>query len=154
MFWIGQDGQVWSQWWDQAPGDSWDQHPPFAIAAGFPVLARADSPVSCVARTAQHLDVFWIGQDGQVWSQWWDQAPGDSWDQHPPFAIAAGFPVLARADSPVSCVARTAQHLDVFWIGQDGQVWSQWWDQAPGDSWDQHPPFPIAAGFPVLARSW
>ena len=153
VFWIGQDGQIWSQWWDQAAGQSWGNHNPFPIASSFPVPAGADSPIAAVARLPGHLDVFWVGQDSQIWSQWWDQAAGQSWGNHNPFPIASSFPVPARADSPIAAVARLPGHLDVFWVGQDSQIWSQWWDQAAGQSWGNHNPFPIASSFPVPARA-
>src|ERR1700722_19577023 len=50
----------------------------------FP-LGITSSPA--VARTPEHLDVFWIGRDGSVWSNWWDQNINDgSWQA--PFEIA------------------------------------------------------------------
>jgi hypothetical protein len=33
------------------------------------------------------VDVFWVGEDGQVWSQWWDETPNNSWANHAVFAI-------------------------------------------------------------------
>ena len=32
-------------------------------------------------------------------------------------------------------VARTPDHLDVFWVGPDGAIATQWWDGAPGANW-------------------
>jgi hypothetical protein len=101
--------------------------------------------------TGNHLDVFWVGDDGQLWSQWWDGAPGNSWGNHAPFPISTNFPVKAGLQSGVTAVARTPNHLDVFWVGDDGQLWTQWWDQAPGNSWADHAPFPISTNFPVKA---
>jgi hypothetical protein len=50
-------------------------------------------------------------------------------------------------------VARTPNHLDVFWIGRDGSVWSTWWDAAANNGrWNQ--PFPIApAGNATFPRN-
>ena len=53
-----------------------------------------------------HLDVFWVGQVGQIWSQWWDGAPGMNWTDHAPFAIATQFPVPAQANSAIAAVSR------------------------------------------------
>ena len=94
-----------------------------------------------LARTANHLDVFWIGPDGAIGTQWWDAAPGANWGDHQPFPITP--PGAAQAGSPVAAVARTPNHLDVFWIGPDGAIGTQWWDAAPGANWGDHQPFPI-----------
>ena len=88
-----------------------------------------------------HLDVFWVGPDGAVATQWWDAAPGANWGDHRPFPITP--PGAARAGSPLAAVARMPNHLDVFWVGPDGAVASQWWDVAPGANWGDHRPFPI-----------
>ncbi|MFO1128068.1 MAG: hypothetical protein U1E66_06515 [Rhodospirillales bacterium] len=45
------------------------------------------SPSSVVARTPNNLDVFWVGPDGAIATQWWDAAPGADWGDHGPFAI-------------------------------------------------------------------
>ncbi len=150
VFWIGPDGAVASQWWDAAPGSGWGEHQPFPITP--PGAARPGSPVVAVARTPNHLDVFWIGPDGAVASQWWDAAPGCGWGEHQPFPITPPGAAQAAAASLGLCVvARTAEHLDVFWVGPDGAVASQWWDAAPGSGWGDHQPFPITP--PGAARA-
>ena len=114
VFWIGRDGSVWSAWWDQNANDgAWNQ--PFEIAG--PMLAEAGA-IAAVTRTSQHVDLFWIGRDGSVWSAWWDENANDgAWN--PPFEVAG--PMLAEAGA-ITAIARTPEHLDVFWIGRDGSV--------------------------------
>jgi hypothetical protein len=162
IFWVDQDGYVWSQWWDEAPGAGWGDHSPFQIGpfslTGPPAFAARSnlSSLAAVARLPGHLDVFWVGADGQIWTQWWDEAPGQSWSNHDPFPISNAFPAssTAKTNSPIAAVARLPGHLDVFWVGTDGQVWTQWWDQSPGMGWSDHGPFPIAVAFRVPAQSW
>jgi hypothetical protein len=140
VFWVGPDGAVWSTWWSsEAPGLSWGDHAPFQIAPRG--SARADSPIAAVARTPDHLDVFWIGSDGAVGSTWWHAAPGMSWGDHRPFLIAP--PGAAGAGSGLSAVSRTPDHLDVFWMGDDAAIHTQWWYAAPGSSWGDHGHFAI-----------
>ena len=109
-------------------------------------LARAGGcGGGAVARTPNHLDVFWIGRDGSVWSNWWDAAANNGqWNQ--PFMLApAGNaePAVPRRRSGGNAVARQANQLDVYWVGPDGSVRSTWWDQGANNGrWNQ--PFPIA----------
>jgi hypothetical protein len=139
VYWVGPDGTIGTQWWDSAPGSSWENHLPFPITP--PGAAQAGSAVVALARTPNHLDVYWVGPDGTIGTQWWDSAPGSSWETHLPFPITP--PGAAQAGSRLAAVARTPNHLDVYWVGPDGTIGTQWWDSAPGSSWETHPPFPI-----------
>lgn len=40
--------------------------------------------VVAVARMPDHLDVFWAGKEGAIWTNWWDIDTG--WSK--PFTIA------------------------------------------------------------------
>jgi hypothetical protein len=139
VFWIGPDGAIGSTWWDAAPGCSWGDHTPFPIT---PPGAAQLGGLAGVSRQPEHLDVFWVGPDGGIGSTWWHGGAGTGWGDHQPFGIAPGG--AARAGSPVVAVARTPDHLDVFWIGPDGGIGSTWWDAAPGCNWGDHTPFGIA----------
>jgi hypothetical protein len=86
--------------------------------------------------------VFWVGQDGAIGTQWWNDAAGAAWGDHQPFAITG--PGAARSGSPLTAVARIPEHLDVFWVGEDGAIGTQWWNAAAGASWHDHPAFAIA----------
>ena len=139
VFWVGPDGAIGSMWWNAAPGQNWSDHQPFPVTE--PGVARAGSPVTALSRNAHHMDVFWIGPDGAITSTWWDGAPGQNWSDHQPFAISG--PGASGPGSHLSAVARTPDHMDLFWIGPDGAVASTWWDSAPGSNWGDHTPFPI-----------
>ncbi len=104
---------------------------------------KAGSPIAAVARNPDHLDVFYIGPNGQVAMQWWGAAAGENWGDHPAFPITA--PGAAAPGSPIAAVARNPDHLDVFYIGPNGQVAMQWWGAAAGENWGDHPAFPITA---------
>lgn len=141
VFWVAPDGAVRTQWWHAAPGHSWADHRAFPIVpAGS---AEPGSALAVVARTPDNLDVYWVGPDGSIRSQWWHAAPGHSWADHGAFAVApAGS---ARAGSPLAVVARTPDNVDVYWVGPDGSVRSQWWHAAPGHSWADHGSFAITS---------
>ncbi len=154
LFWNSTSGDISSNWRnDGADNGAW--HAQFAIAGANTV--RADSPVAALARFPQQEDVFWIGADGDVSSNWRNDNI-DSGNWHAQFALAN--PGSARAGSPLAALARIPQQLEAFWIGTDGDVSSNWRnDNTDGGAW--HTQFAIAnpgsvrAGSPlaVLART-
>jgi hypothetical protein len=104
----------------------------------IPVQIGASGGPEPVARTPEHMDVFWVGQVGSVGTNWWDaNANNGQWNT--PFEIAPA----ASAQGVVNVVARTPEHMDVFWVGQDGSVGTNWWDaNANNGQWNT--PFDIA----------
>lgn len=140
VFWIGADNAVGTTWWNDAAGQGWGDHQPFAITS--PAAARPDSAIAAAGRTSTHLDVFWVGGDGAIASTWYDAAPGQSWGDHQAFPVSA--PGAARTGSPLAAVGRTPNHLDVFWVGGDGSIGSTWYDSAPGMSWADHQSFGVS----------
>jgi kumamolisin len=136
VFWVGADGSVQTDWWDQnANNAQWNT--PFNVASPG---SAAPGAIIALARTPQHLDVFWIGTDGSVQTTWWDQnANNGQWNT--PFNVASPG---SAAPGAIIALARTPQHLDVFWVGTDGSVQTTWWDQnANNGQWNT--PFNLAA---------
>ncbi|MDM5254310.1 hypothetical protein O8D14_01510, partial [Bacillus toyonensis] len=125
LFVVGNDGRVYTSWWYNGSdwsgiNDNWR-----SLGGFFPPGA----PVSAVARTPDHLDLFVVGNDGRVYTSWWHN--GSDWsginDNWRP--IGGFFPKGA----PVSAVARTPDHLDLFVVGNDGRVYTSWWHN--GSDW-------------------
>ena len=54
-----------------------------------PAVAHTHSPVYALAREPQHLDLMWIGANGDLWTHWWDERGGDKtgWFHDKPFAV-------------------------------------------------------------------
>ncbi|MFF4330255.1 hypothetical protein ACFYZT_27575, partial [Streptomyces sp. NPDC001591] len=143
VFWVGPDGSVRSQWWDGGSRKgAWNGHGSFNIAPAG--AAAAGSAVSAVSQKEDHLDVFWVGPDGSVRTHWWDGGSrSGAWNGHGSFNIAS--PGSAAPSSGVSAVSQKEDHLDVFWIGSDGSVRSQWWDGGSrSGAWNGHGSFNIA----------
>ena len=116
---------------------------PFQVAG--PMLAES-GPVTSVARTGGHLDVFWVGRDGSVWSNWWDQTQQRRLESVPSRSPGRCSP--RRTRSPPS-PARPGI-LDVFWVGRDGSVWSTGGTRTPTSAkWNV--PFQVAG--PMLAEA-
>ena len=94
-------------------------HQPFPIA---PPGHATPGAITAVSRFPEHLDVFWIGPDGGVGTNYWHQNEG--W--HQPFPIA---PPGHATPGAITAVSRFPEHLDVFWIGPDGGVGTNYWSQ-------------------------
>ncbi len=141
LFWIGRDGAVGSSWW-HANSNNGQWAAPFPITS--PQSAQPGA-ITAVSRTSDQLDVFWIGTDGAVGSNWWNAGTNDGkWNT--PFAVTS--PQSAQPGA-VSVVARTPDHLDVFWIGADGAVGTNWWNAHVNNAqWN----VPYAVTAPNMAR--
>jgi hypothetical protein len=86
-------------------------------------IAKLEAGGTCPGEV---LDVFWIGNDGAIWTTWWDaRLNGAAWNA--PFQVSG--PNAAAQNSVVSVLARMSEHLDVFWTAPDGSVVSNWWDR-------------------------
>ena len=120
VFWIGPDGAVATNW-SNPNVDNGNWHTPFPISP--PAASRGNSPLSAVTRLEGALDVFWIGPDGAIGSNWANPNV-DNGNWHTPFPISP--PAASRANSPLSAVTRLEGALDVFWIGPDGAIGSNW----------------------------
>ncbi|MCC5624226.1 hypothetical protein LC574_24230, partial [Nostoc sp. CHAB 5715] len=127
LFVVGNDGRVYTSWWQEGVSDwsginnNWR-----SIGGFFPVGAR----VSAVARRSGQLDLFVVGNDGRVYTSWWQEGVSDwsginnNWR-----SIGGFFPVGAR----VSAVARRSGQLDLFVVGNDGRVYTSWWQEGVSD---------------------
>jgi hypothetical protein len=129
VFWIAPNGSLHTAYAD--PGidnDSWQ-----VLAITAPGLAATDSPLAVTTRfDVEQLDAFWLGGDGTVWTGFADPNILDGIWQVFPIPGAAG----AASGSPVTALTRYDKQLDVFWITDDGTIWTAFAD--PGidnDSW-------------------
>jgi hypothetical protein len=104
-----------------------DVPPHVMVWSGFPMAgAGGASPhtgMAAVARSADLMEVWWVGQDGSVQDRWYD---GANWQG---FQMAG--PGSASLSSGIAAVARSADLMEVWWVGQDGSVRS---DVAAGQS--------------------
>jgi hypothetical protein len=71
-----------------------------------------------------------VGKDDAVYSSWWDanvnNGAWNGWFRIGDPHFGDGFTV--NQHSVISAVARQPDHLDLFVIGKDGNVYSSWWD--------------------------
>ena len=140
VFVIGADGRVWTNWWALGQNDNrW--------AGWFPITDKPDDPTAAsfskqtppavLSRDSEHLDLFVIGTDGRVWTNWWALGQNDNrW--------AGWFPITDKPDDPTAAsfskqtppavLSRDSEHLDLFVIGTDGRVWTNWWALGQNDN--------------------
>jgi hypothetical protein len=122
LYWAGRDGQVRSTFRDGRMHEGrWN--PVFAISE--PGATVPGGAVTAIARTPIQLDVFWVGPQGEVVSNWWN-ARVNSARWNVPFDVSE--PAAAPPGAPVAVVARKWEQLDIFWAGLDGAVETSWWN--------------------------
>ena len=72
--------------------------------------------ITAVTRHSDHMDVFWVGPDGGIGTNWWHGKWGKPFGIAPPGAAAIG--------SGIAATSRNSRQLDVFWVGPDGGIGS------------------------------
>jgi len=124
IFATDSQGIVWTTWWnEQQNWQQWFQITgPHHFAKGAPITA-VWAPYSNM-----HLDLFCTGNDGAVWSTYWDGAKG--WQ--PWFTIHTAHKAAIGATVTALWKPFGPNHLDIFMSDIDGIVWSSWWEQTPG----------------------
>jgi hypothetical protein len=80
------------------------------------------SSAAAVSRRAAHADLFVLGLDGFVRTTW--VTDRETFPRHP-WALHPDRP--ARKGSPLAAVSREIDQLDVFYVGGDHQLVTQWW---------------------------
>jgi hypothetical protein len=141
IFIIGLDGQVWTIWWDQ--NGQWGNWYPIRG-----LIVSQGKAVAVAARNDDHLDLFVIGDDGRVYSTSWDR-DGNRWADWFPVKGTSYWPTFG-SQQPIRVVARSEDNLDLFVVGLDGKVWTIWWTSREGwGSWYPIEGSPIAQGKPV-----
>ena len=89
-----------------------------ALVAGNDHRFPEGAPIAAISRNPRQIDVFAVGVDGAVYSQWWN----NWWRDY--FKVGTKtFPTL----TPVVAQSRNDDQMDVFAIGEDGGLWSAWW---------------------------
>ncbi len=76
--------------------------------------------VASVSRRANNVDAFWIGTDGAIWTNNFNQ---NTWGR----AMRITRAGAAESNGAVAVVARTPNTMNVFWVGTDGGIWTIPW---------------------------
>jgi hypothetical protein len=135
LFAVGAEGGVYSTFWNDGGWlNRWFRLVDANFSDQFTVPPQSE--VNVLSRFATHLDLFVVGRDSAVYSNFWDGNTG--WNPHwfrlGDTNFADGFKVPVEA--PISSLCRFTEHIDLFVSGFDGGVYSTFWDQSSG--WFNH----------------
>ena len=118
VFFAGSSGIVQTAAWEPAFTDGWH---------GWWTVSNArippGAPIHAVSRSADKLDIFATDNTGVIQTAAWEPAFTDGW--HGWWEIAGE---RAAPGAPVTVVSRSADKLDVFVVGTDGQVYTAAWE--------------------------
>lgn len=92
---------------------------------GQAVFDHEHQQVAAVSRTPGNLDVFVVGFDNHIWTSFWPNAQGN-WNDD--FFPLPGQAVFDPVNQQVAAVSRAPGNLDLFIIGFDNHIWSQFWN--------------------------
>ncbi|MGI8783684.1 MAG: neuraminidase-like domain-containing protein [Acidobacteriota bacterium] len=136
VFVVGDDGSIQGFGLHKpAPDQSHIRDPKWFRIGTLSVPKR--SPIAAVARGQQNLDLFVVGKDGRIYQAWWDpQFNEGAWSEWT--AISAAHETFP-ARAPITAINRRPGHIDLFVVGNDGRIYSAWWDQDPNAQWPQKP---------------
>jgi hypothetical protein len=94
-----------------------------------PGVAQPGAPLAAVGRTAENLDVFFVGKnDGAIWTAYTYPGMNGRFVVNP-----ISPPGLATTSTSIAATARSSVNIDLFFVGNDGWIWSSAWT-APGAS--------------------
>ena len=125
VFLTDSNGVIFTAAWQPEFADWW--HGWWELRGG---RAASGAPVHCVARNLDKVDVFVSGTDASVYTAAWEPAFTDWW--HGWWGVKGGRTALS---AHVTAVSRSADKLDVFVVGTDGQVYTAAWEPAFADGW-------------------
>lgn len=126
LFAVGDDGNLYhlSQ---VAPSDGWSDW----ISHGVPQGALLDRTLALAPNTDGRLQLFALGQDGNLYSIW-QVVPNGGWSDWSSFGAPAGV----LLDSATIALAPTGDgRLELFVPGQDGNLYHIWQVAPSGSGW-------------------
>ena len=124
LFVIGFDNRGWSTFWNDQNGWNGDWFP----LPGAAVFDHTSQQIAAVSRAPGNLDTFVIGFDNRGWSTFWNDQNGWNGDWFP----LPGTAVFDHALQELAAVSRAPGNLDLFVIGFDNHVWSDFWNDRSG----------------------
>jgi hypothetical protein len=151
-FYFDRNGVLATAYW--SAGASWGA---FEIAPSFYTGAPAGALVTAVARTGNALDAFHVDHNGNLAQYTWTNTTG--WRTR---TIVLPYYTYAKDGQSIAAVARTANNIDLFFVGGDHNVWTTFTYDAqdgPAAIWStlQVTSSPLAAPngpIAAAARTW
>ena len=121
IFVVGHNGGIYTS--GQTNGGAWEGwHPIGNPDAGENV--PTNSVVWAVSHIPNRIDIFVVGHNGGIYTS--GQIDGGAWEGwHPIGNPDAGENV--PSGSVVSAISRKPEQLDIFVVGHNGGIYSNWW---------------------------
>jgi hypothetical protein len=137
-FFIGSDSNVYNAFWNASMGTnsttgqpnwsfssvtSQSCNSPSCVATGVP-----GGGVAAISRNPGELDVFYVGNDGGIWTSGW--VAGGKWtasELYNPRSNTAGSSATAPPNTVITATARTSENIDVFFVLSDGALYTATW---------------------------
>jgi CSLREA domain-containing protein len=131
LFVVGNDGRIYTNSADEKINSGrWNRW--IAIGNSSNTVPK-QSPITAVSRTADRVDLFVVGNDGRIYTNFYDtKVSSGRWNQWAPQDPI--FKVMP--ESVVTAVARTPDRLDLFVVGSDGMIYTNFFD-AKANKWNQ-----------------
>jgi hypothetical protein len=124
IFAIARGGEVFTNWVvDHRPWNVWIRIADPSFGDGFTVPLQ--SVVTAVKRDEHQVDIFAVGKDGGVYTNWVvDHDPWNVWIRIADPNFGDGFTV--PPPSVVTAIKRDEHHMDIFAVGRGGEVFTNW----------------------------
>jgi hypothetical protein len=122
LFGVAQDGTVWTNAFNDnaLDGPSWRG---WAQLQGSPQFTKL-TPIAAVSKAVGQIDLFAVGPNSRVWTNAFNSNNAPAWSGWTDLPQASpSFPKL----TPVAPVSKTEGFLDLFAVGSDGHVWTNWY---------------------------
>jgi len=143
LFITGNDGRVYTSWWTLGQEWSGVNNNWKPLGGFFP----AGAPIAATARRPTILDLFITGNDGRVYTSWWNEGGDWSGINNNWKSLGGFFP----NGNPVTALAQSPWRLDLFITGNDGRVYTSWWNDGAEWSGINNNWKPIGGFFPSCA---
>jgi hypothetical protein len=123
LFVVGNHGEIMSTWW--SPNEGWDSNHNWFRIGQSQHNVPPGSVVTAIARKPEHIDLFVVGNHGEIMSTWW--SPNEGWDSNHNWFRIGQAQHNVPPGSVVTAIARKPEHIDLFVVGNHGEIMSTWW---------------------------
>jgi hypothetical protein len=125
IFAVADDQRVYSVWWSGNPWREW-----FRIGSRELPRFPQNTPIATICRNPEQMDIFAVADDQRVYSVWWSGNPWREW-----FRIGSRELPRFPQNTPIATICRNPNQMDIFAVGEDGGVYSAWWNGNPWREW-------------------